>query len=489
METIKTAVVVTCLLGVLYGVYTILNKSESTPPPEIAAAFAEGDPLSLEIDLGNTGVPEFADLPDAPGFEAPLDQTGYAAPMSGTTASGVADYPSPEQSLGATATEFANPYADATGNPYSDPNDAATLSAPPGADVPELSAIETGESGNSEPLNAIAPLNATVEAPPIDAASSLGLESPNLSELPTTTPPLNATAPDLGSDLGSLPGTQPPVDPEMSISPLGAAPSLSAGPGSTVVPGLPPVDENPATPGAPSVSSAEELRPFERGRRSAIAEIKAGQLRQALFTLSLFYGDNTLTLDEQKQLLDLLDPLAARVIYSKEHHLASAHVTAQGETVETIAAKYQIPPMLLININGILRPNLLTSGTELKVVPGPFRAEVDLERGEMTLFLQRMYAGRFPITAGNDPTPREGSYEVKEKSEGQTYYGAGGATIAAKDPSNPYGMHWIDLGGMSLHGSSQSPSAISSGCVSLSPRDAQDVYNILTIGSKVEVHR
>ena len=96
METIKTAVVVTCLLGVLYGVYTILNKSESTPPPEIAAAFAEGDPLSLEIDLGNTGVPEFADLPDAPGFEAPLDQTGYAAPMSGTTASGVADYPSPD---------------------------------------------------------------------------------------------------------------------------------------------------------------------------------------------------------------------------------------------------------------------------------------------------------------------------------------------------------------------------------------------------------
>ena len=50
METIKTAVVVTCLLGVLYGVYTILNKPELETPPEISDAWDKGE-IDMDVNI------------------------------------------------------------------------------------------------------------------------------------------------------------------------------------------------------------------------------------------------------------------------------------------------------------------------------------------------------------------------------------------------------------------------------------------------------
>ena len=65
------------------------------------------------------------------------------------------------------------------------------------------------------------------------------------------------------------------------------------------------------------------------------------------------------------------------------------------------------------------------------------------------------YAGRFAIGMGNDSPQLEGSYTVREKMIGPTYYGREG-TIESNDPNNPLGKHWIGLDNrIGIHGTQQ----------------------------------
>jgi lipoprotein-anchoring transpeptidase ErfK/SrfK len=229
------------------------------------------------------------------------------------------------------------------------------------------------------------------------------------------------------------------------------------------------------------------LRTFENAWSSAVAQLQKQQYAEALLTLSLFYSDAELTGEERQRLLDLIDPLAGKVIYSSEHALEAPYEVRPGDTLENIAAQYRVPAGLLQNINGIASPDALRPGTLLKVVRGPFRAEVDLSKSELVLFLGKYYAGRFPISIGNDPAPRPGQCEIQSQTAGREYQSSSGARIPARAPDNPYGTTWLDLGGnMAIHGSPESiPTQAGLGCISLSAADAADVAGILALGSKV----
>ena len=228
---------------------------------------------------------------------------------------------------------------------------------------------------------------------------------------------------------------------------------------------------------------------FKRDWLNATFQVEEGKFREALVTLTPYYRSPDLDVDQQAQLLEWLDALAAKVIYSKEHLLASPHVVSSDrERLVDVARKYGVSTQLLASINRdvVNNPNVLVVTTRLKVVPGPFRAEVDLASSEITVFLGNLYAGRFPFALG-DERPGPGEYKVRETKMGKTYIGE--RTIAANDFNNPYGQWWIDLGDNAcIHGSPATNQAGPiRGCISLSPQDAQDMAAILTVGSKVVV--
>jgi lipoprotein-anchoring transpeptidase ErfK/SrfK len=215
-----------------------------------------------------------------------------------------------------------------------------------------------------------------------------------------------------------------------------------------------------------------------------------GKYHDALATLSVFYKSQDLTPDEQRALVDLLDPLAGRVIYSREHLVEPAYVVRRNESLGEIAARYNVPLELLQKINSVENPEVLVPGTELKVVSGPFRADVDLPAQELTLFLNGLYAGRFPITVGQDPQPVAGEFAIRQKQLDRDYFSIDGRKIAAGDPANPFGNVWLDLGReVFIHGSPMGGADAQRGCISLSPRDADDVYGILSVGSTVRILR
>ncbi len=195
-------------------------------------------------------------------------------------------------------------------------------------------------------------------------------------------------------------------------------------------------------------------------------------------------------------MLQWLDQLAGKVIYSTEHHLAPRPcIVADGDTLESLAVEWNVPAQLIYNINSnkIGDPALLVPGTELKVVTGPFDARISVERQEMTLFLGDLYAGRFPIELGQDHEYELGSFMIEGKSDtGRQYQDRSGQLIAAGDASNPYGKFWLGFSNSDLciH---ESPAADNAsdrrGCIRLSSRDAADVYGILSDGSQISITR
>jgi lipoprotein-anchoring transpeptidase ErfK/SrfK len=240
--------------------------------------------------------------------------------------------------------------------------------------------------------------------------------------------------------------------------------------------------------------------PYDQAWKQAQQFLRQGQLDTAHKILSSWYGDPSLTPVQQEQLVDLLSQLAGTLIYSTEHHLEPAHVVREGETLEEIAARYQVTPQLLAKINGIADPSQLQPGRELKVVRGPFMAVVSVSRRELTLALDGRYAGRFPIGIGQEWEPVEGEFEVKSKFTNPTYYGRT-ETLDADDPNNPLGEHWLGLvstdnsftGPLGIHGTND-PATVQSesdprGYIRLSPQDAEDVFDILTEGARVIIRR
>jgi LysM repeat protein len=254
----------------------------------------------------------------------------------------------------------------------------------------------------------------------------------------------------------------------------------------------PHVDEEPVP--KPEVARNESSQMgavlFKQALAKAQSLVAEEEYVAALRTLSVFYKSPDLTEQQHRELLDLLDPLAGRVIYSREHLLTRPCTVGRGQTLADIAQQYNVPAQLLQKINGIESPNVLLPGSELKVVPGPFHADVDLVGQELTLFVDGLYAGRFPVSLGTDPQPKEGEFHVREKQLGKTYFALDGRTVPAESPNNPFGRVWMDLGReVCIHGSPASGSDSQHGCISLSPRDAEDVYSILSVGSKVRILR
>jgi lipoprotein-anchoring transpeptidase ErfK/SrfK len=306
------------------------------------------------------------------------------------------------------------------------------------------------------------------------------------------------------------------IDSEPVGEPVKVA-SRDEGPGSRYKPdSIPNVQPNPfyrpeaksATAGAgagaiasPEVGKQANRAAFQRTWSDARDLVERGKLPQALAALTAFYDHPDLTPAEQKQLQKTLDSLAGRVIYSTEiypteNDIAQSHTVRTDETLMDIAARHDTQWQLLQNINGVRDPLVLIPRTQIKVIHGKFRAEVSISSKSLTLFIDKYYAGRFVCTFGLDPMPAPGTYTVRDKREGRDYYPKQGRTIAALRPDNPYGGHWIDLGNeICIHGSAENlrpemeRTAGDWGCISLAPRDAADVYGILSLGSTVTIKR
>ena len=222
--------------------------------------------------------------------------------------------------------------------------------------------------------------------------------------------------------------------------------------------------------------------------------VEQDRFREALTLLSRFNKIENLNGPQRQRLQGWLDGLAGKVIYSKEHHFAGRpYVTQPGDTLETLSSTWSVPTQLIYNINrdkfGMNQS--LAPGTELKVVKGPFDAELDLGSDTLTLYLKNLYAGQFPVRVGVSGDIKPGSHSVVAKAEqGFTWRDATGTDYPPESPQNGYGPYWMGLtGSLCLHAIKDSDSAGHRGCIGLSESDAKDVFGILSKTSAVKIVR
>ncbi len=322
---------------------------------------------------------------------------------------------------------------------------------------------------------------------PLASPMSAGSSAPP-SETPKYLPPMAAPTDDLSSapsSSGGLPGqslssmSAPSADPFPS-APLTPPPS---GP-----PSVAHLDAGIDTSAPATPPDAHDEFSVAWGEAQTLCD--QGRLGDALLMLSEWTTNTRLSPADRDRLMDRLDQLAGTVVYSRQHLLEPAYTVQPGDTLEKVAERYNVPWQLMAKINGIGDAQSIRPGDQLKVMTGPFDALVSLQDFEMTLFLYGRYAGRFRIGVGQDQSTPDGDMTVQNKVINPTYYGPG-QVIGPDDPANPLGGRWIDLGNrIGIHGTNDPGSigrAESRGCIRLSPGDINDVFDILSVGSRVTI--
>ncbi|WP_442484511.1 LysM peptidoglycan-binding domain-containing protein [Aeoliella sp. SH292] len=371
----------------------------------------------------------------------------------------------------------------------------AFLPTPPtGTNATEKS--EAKANGKTDPV-------AAIPAAPLSADGSSAM--PELPPLPTTVPAADAmnNAPSTGTISGNVPslGTQVPPVPAVIPPPAPVAdPSseiadaaLAGAPPAASINALPPIDELPATePVSPestdsemAASAAREFSPQGSAFAAALPEIDAalgaGKIEEAHRLLTQWYGDRSLTSQEQQEVDALLGQLAGSVIYSNEHRLEAPHRVAPGETLETIAQKYNVPWQLLAKINGVAEPSAVTPGQELKVLRGPFFAVVDVERQQLALMVAERYAGRFSVKTEGQATT-EGEWVITQKQM-PSAPGATSKQLVLETVGGQVGGPQLVIGPPS------DSSPVTAGAILVAPTDQEDLFDILSIGSRVIIRR
>lgn len=358
---------------------------------------------------------------------------------------------------------------------------AAGSPSPPAANSPSLAA--TPPAANPWP-------SARDEAPAFQAKSSGGGD--HVADLPL--PPRDnavATAPP------ALPAAPPPLAPPPNGLPpppgTGAERNYPAGVKDPFGQGSAAADRNLAAPSAAATATPvsllgaqeEHSRPssVETIRQQVALKVQENKLADALLLLTPLQDNPDVPPNEARQITEILDYMAAKVIYSREHLLERPYGVQPGDTLESIAQHYQVPALLLARINGI-DPQNLRPGKELKVLTGPFSAHVSTDRSELKMMLNGRYAGRFRTALSSDLQNVKGLYRVSDKSK----------TAANGRPMKP---QWIELSlgntstkiGIEASADLRGAAATKPCTIWMSEQDMDDVYGILSVGSSVIIQK
>ena len=185
--------------------------------------------------------------------------------------------------------------------------------------------------------------------------------------------------------------------------------------------------------------------------------------------------------------------------------LCGYYKVESGDLLTKIGSQHQVPYEILMEINGIAKPQQLGADDTIKIINGPFQAKVYCSSFTLDLYLQNTFVRSFHVGLGKTgkETPT-GLWVVKPEGKliSPTWTDPDtGKTYEADDPDYPLGSRWIALQGLegaavgrtgfAIHGTkdpNQIGKAESRGCIRMFNGDAVLMYNLLMPGvSQVQV--
>jgi len=278
--------------------------------------------------------------------------------------------------------------------------------------------------------------------------------------------------------------------------------------------------EEPAPPAAapqpePNLSQAAPATPVDSNSRVTQLIAEAMKYLEATPARIIEARDRlndtlALPISEQQRAFvkGQLSMLADKWLFNRtalpEDRLCGVYEVQPGDLLVTIGKQFKVPYEILMEINGISRPEALQAGQKIKVINGPFHARIYCSTFTMDLYLQNTFVRSFTVGLGKTgmETPT-GLWVVKAggKLIKPTWTDpVSGRRYEPDDPDYPLGSRWIGLEGLegnavgrtgfAIHGTNN-PQEIgmtgSQGCIRLHNGDAVMVYNLLEpVYSRVE---
>lgn len=248
---------------------------------------------------------------------------------------------------------------------------------------------------------------------------------------------------------------------------------------------LPPANEPPPAP--------EKARPRAPVPSAPVVDLsgidamlQAGRFAEAHVALSRIWWESPTA---RAAIRSRIERTAATVYFEPDVHFVEPYVVQRGDRLSTIGERFDVPWQYLVRLNRA-DPRNIRPGDSLKVVPGPFHARIDLSERTLTVHNNGLFVRQYTIGLGPNRSPA-GQYAVLERRPRPDFRTPDGRTISGGDRSNPLGDRWIGLGrGYALHGT-HDPSLVGRetafGCLFLRNEDVVEVYDLLGIGSNVNV--
>lgn len=184
------------------------------------------------------------------------------------------------------------------------------------------------------------------------------------------------------------------------------------------------------------------------------------------------------------------------------------YTAVKGDTIYTIARKFDLGVVEVLAANKGITPKTLTPGTELiiptlYIIPDVYRKGIVINLAELRLynFLDDGSVMTFPIGIGKEgwQTPT-GDTRITLKRENPTWTPP--ESIRAENPElpesippgpkNPLGKYAMSLGisGIAIHGTNK-PNSIglraSHGCIRMYPEDIESLFHAVSEGTDVDI--
>jgi LysM repeat protein len=356
---------------------------------------------------------------------------------------------------------------------------AGSLPTAPTANAWQNQAPASGNGATAMQPIAGPPPGATTSASPLSPLAT----APLLTVPAATTPPQSAVlAPIAGPPPGANGNSSPGAVPADQPPGMGSSISNASNPALSSAVNVSASDAANQTPGSniPSLTApsndAQTHHDYDASKRTVLTYLNHGQLVDALRELSRWYDHPIVPPEDQPHVVELLSQLAGTVIYSRDAWLAPPYEVRAGDTLESIAQQYQVPWQLLAKINSLQDSSSVMPGQKLKVVRGPFQAQLNTQQGWLALFVDGLYAGRYRVEVSGPLTKPNGDYPVAKFAAGQL-------------GASPSGAPFISLGG-DLHlrvPEDALPPGVSA--IRISRQDMNDVFDILSDRSQVTIRR
>jgi lipoprotein-anchoring transpeptidase ErfK/SrfK len=215
------------------------------------------------------------------------------------------------------------------------------------------------------------------------------------------------------------------------------------------------------------------------------------KMRQTLWDLLEAYP----TSDKRPKMEALLGDINVSLLFSPQEVAGNEefqiHVIKKGDALDSLRKTYKVSPELLMRVNGIRNPKMLSIGKQLVIPQTDFSIEVD----KASLTLQLLNRGKF-FKRYSIRMPREelrvpgGVYSIERKVENPTW--TADRTYPSGDPGNILGTRMMSLKGSnaSIHGTND-PSTIgqyaSAGYIGMTNQDVEELYDLAPKGAKVEI--